>query len=879
MNPSLLATKLFVPTPHAKAVERVELRRRLSSDLLVDGRFSRKLTLVSAPPGFGKTSLAGEWLQTLPAGKAWLSLDEKDNDPERFLAYLVSALQSAEPGLGTWVLDALQAPQAPSMDILLVRLVNDLAKIDRNLVLVLDDYHAVNAPPVDEVVAFLVDNLPPRVHIVLITREDPGLPLARYRARGQMLEIRADDMKFSSAEAVDFFGRVMGIPLAESDVDALEARTEGWVAGLQLAALALQGNSGKQARSEFIASFTGSHRFVLDYLVEEVLLQRSEAIQVFLLATSCLDRFCGELCDAILDSPAGTGNTTLQALDRANLFLVPLDDERRWYRYHHLFAELLQQRLASSPPSACPSPSLIHSRASAWFEQDGLILEAFRHAAASGNVERAEALIDDKRMPTQTRVAMKEIIDWLAELPGSVKDNRPSLWVKSAGYSLVFGLTTGVEESLKAAESALEGRQDSGQLIFGQIATARATLAISHYRVDEAKLHAGRALELLAAYDSTFRLAALWDLGMAHHFAGERTEARRILEEVLSASRSSGAVNFQIISALGLGEIQEKDNQLFQAAETFRQVLRISGEHPHPNICVAYQGMARIHYEWNDLDNAWAYGEQGLVLARQYDSSIDMFVVCEVLLARFEVARGNLESADRRLGEAGRTALENEFTHRLPEIHAAQAMLQLRMGCVPDAAGLPPPPQIRILLAKGMCEEASALVDSWKAGVENLADESLRAMVLRAVVREACGDHEAALESLEGALPLAGKGGFIRLFVDEGEVVRRLVHELHARGTLPEYTSRILEAFRGAGVAKAVDTASGNIEDGRELLSAREREVLLDIATGLSNQDIAEKLFISLHTVKVHVRNIFAKLEISSRTSAVARARSLGIIP
>jgi len=765
------------------------------------------------------------------------------------------------------------------MDTLLVRLVNDLTDSGKSMILVLDDYHAVNSPSIDEIVAFLVDNLPPQVHVVLITREDPGLPLARYRARGQMQELRAVDLKFSNAEIVEFFSHAMGISLAESDIDALEMRTEGWVAGLQFAALALQGNSGKEARTEFIASFTGSHRFVLDYLVEEVLAQRSESVQSFLLATSCLGRFCGALCDAILESPAGTGRKTLDVLDRANLFLIPLDGERRWYRYHHLFAEILQQRLTMSLPPSCPAPSLIHSRASAWFEQNDLIVEAFRHAAASGNVARAEALVEDRRMPTQTRVAMKEVIDWLTMLPESVKNDRPSLWVKSAGYSLIFGLTTGVEECLRAAESALQGREDRERFLFGQIATARATLAISQYRSDEAKIHARRALELLDGYDSTFRLAALWNLGMACFFAGERAEARSILDEVLSASRSSGAVNFQVISALGLGEIQEKDRQLFLAAETFHHVLRISGEHPQPNICVAYQGLARIHYEWNDLENAWTYGEQGLVLARQYDSSIDMFVACEVLLARFDMARGNLEPAVKRLDEAGQTALENRFLHRLPEIRAAQAMLQLRMGRIPDAAGLPTSIGIRILLAKGQCKEAAVLVDSWKTEVENLEDERLRAMVLRTVVQEASGDHEGALDTLEDVLTLAEPSGFIRLFVDEGSVIRQLVREIHDRGKLPDYTNRILKAFPDAGVGTARSNGTEMVRGGRELLSGREREVLLEIAAGLSNQDIAEKLFISLLTVKVHVRNIFAKLETSSRTSAVAKARSLGIIP
>jgi len=869
MNLSLLATKCFVPPPRPKAVERADLCRRLSDDLLVDGRFSRKLTLVSAPPGFGKTTLASEWLRTLPVGKAWLSLDEKDNDPARFLEYMVSALQTAEPSLGTWVLDALRSPQPPSLDTLLVRLVNDLAQGGTRLILVLDDYHAINSPSVDEIIAFLVDTLPPRVHMVLITREDPGLPLARYRARGQMRELRASDLKFSYDEVVDFFGRVMGIPLSGSDIDALERRTEGWVAGLQFAALALQGSGGKETRTDFIASFTGSHRFVLDYLVEEVLSLHSEAVQSFLLATSCLGRFCGALCDAVLESPAGTGRKTLETLDRANLFLIPLDGERRWYRYHHLFAELLQQRLSTSSPAPCPAPSLIHSRASAWFEQNDFIVEAFRHAAASGNVARAEALVDDRRMPTQTRVAMKEVIDWLAMLPESVKNDRPSLWVKSAGYSLIFGLTAGVEECLQAAESALQGRKDRERFLFGQIATARATLAISHYHSEEAKFHARRALELLEGYDSTFRLAALWDLGMAHHFAGERAEARSILDEVLAASRSSGAVNFQIISALGLGEIQEKDRQLFLAAETFRHALRISGEHPQPNICVAYQGLARIHCEWNDLENAWAYGEQGLALARQYDSSIDMFVACEVLLASLEIAMGNLESAEKRLDEAGKTALQNRFLHRLPEIRAAQAILQLRMGHIPEAAGLPASIGIRVLLAKGMREEAAALLDSWTTEVDNHEDERLRAMVLQVIVQETCGNHEAALDTLENALTLAEPESYIRLFVDEGAVIRRLVHETHELGKLPGYASRILEAY----------PATETIRKIQEILTDREHEVLLEMTTGLSNQDIAEKLFISLHTVKVHVRNIFAKLETSSRTQAVAKARSLGILP
>ena len=427
---------------------------------------------------------------------------------------------------------------------------------------------------------------------------------------------------------------------------------------------------------------------------------------------------------------------------------------------------------------------------------------------------RTETLIEDHRFPTYARVAMGEVINWLNALPESVKNNRPSLWVKSASFSLIFGLTAGVEKRLRAAEQALRGKEESERFLFGQIATNRATLAISQYHIEDAKIHARRALQLLAGDLSTFGLAALWDLGMAHHFAGERAEARRIFEEVLSDSSSRGIIAFQILAALALGELQENDNQLFLAAETFRHVLRISGEHPQPNMCVAYQGLARIHYEWNDLRMAETYGEQGLVLARQYDNSIDRFVSCEVFLAKLEMGKGNLESAEKRLVQAEQTALKNRFQHRIPEIQAAWAMLQLRMGSIPESEGLSPQLQIRILLARGQNEAAVGLLDAWSTGVESQEDERLRALVLRAVVQESGGNRIAALDAFEEALKIAEPGGYVRLFVDEGPTMRALVQEAQGRGKFPEYTNRILAAFSEARLGRVEEAETATVKKG-----------------------------------------------------------------
>jgi len=449
MSTTILATKLYIPPARLKVILRPNLIERLNEGLHC------KLTLISAPAGFGKTTLVSEWVAGCKRPVAWLSLDEGDNDPTCFLTYLVAALQTISANIGAGALAALQSPQPTSTESILTTLLNEITAISHNFILVLDDYHVIDAKPVNQALTFLLEHLPPQLHLVIASREDPNLPLARLRARGQLTELRAADLRFTPSEAAEFLNQVMGLNLSADDIAALETRTEGWITGLQLAALSMQGH--KDA-TNFIKSFTGSHHFVLDYLVEEVLQQQSESVQTFLLHTSILDRLCGPLCDAILLDPAVSGQETLEYLERANLFIVPLDNERRWYRYHHLFGDLLRKRLGQSlTPKGIAE---LHIHASEWYEDHGLEIEAFQHAAAANDVERAARLVEEKGMPLHYRDVEGPVLHWLASLPKTVLDTRPSLWVRYARLSMVTGQTTGVEEKLQAAEDTGGGKQE-----------------------------------------------------------------------------------------------------------------------------------------------------------------------------------------------------------------------------------------------------------------------------------------------------------------------------------------------------------------------------------------------------------------------------------
>lgn len=884
MTNQIISTKLYIPTPRPKAVLRPRLIGRLNEGL------HRKLTLISASAGFGKTTLISEWLTGCERPIAWLSLDEGDTDPTRFLTYLIAALQTIGANIGEGLFGMIQSPQSAPIESILTALLNEITTIPDSFVLVLDDYHVIDAKLVDDALTFLLEHLPPQMHLVIATREDPHLPLSRLRVRAQLTELRAADLRFTFFEATGFLNQMMGLNLSSEDIRLLETRTEGWIAGLQLAAISMQGH--KDAPS-FIKSFSGSHHFVLDYLIEEVLQKQSESIQSFLLRTSILDRLCAPLCDAVLSSSA-FGQETLVYLEHANLFIVPLDNERRWYRYHHLFADLLRQRLhqqstASSTEDVGSSVAELHIRASVWYEDNGLEIEAFHHAVAANDVERAARLMEGEAMPLHFRGAAAPVLNWLESLPRKVLNARPSLWVTYASALLFASQLTGVEQKLQAAEAAFKGVEldDKTRDHIGHIAAIRATVAVSQHQVETIITQSHRALEYLHPNNLPVRTATTWTLGYAYQLQGDRAAASKAYTEAISISQTIGHIIITIMATIGLGNLQEADNQLDLAVQTYRRVLQQGGEPPMPIVCEAHLGLARIFYEWNDMDAAEQHGQQSIHLAHQLEST-DRFVVCEVFLSRLKLAQEDVAGAAIILAKANQFVRQHNFMYQMPEVATAQVLTLLHQGNLSAAADLAqshelPISQARVHLAQGDTSTALAVLGPLRQQVEakGWEDERLKVMVLQAVALYVHGEKDKATQLLLDALALAEPSGFIRLFVDEGAPMGELLSEAATHGIMLDYIGKLLAVFvaeKQKSEDKSDLSPAPYAQSLIEPLSERELKVLQLITQGLSNREISERLFLALSTVKGHNRNIFDKLQVQRRTEAVARARELGLL-
>ena len=878
MPETLLRTKLFIPPIRPNLIPRPQLIERLNQGLYL----GHKLSLISAPAGFGKTTLVSAWVAACQRPAAWLSLDEGDNDPTRFLTYLVAALHSLALSDVEGILALLQSPQPPPTESILTILLNEISAVADNFVLVLDDYHVIDDQAVDDALTFLLEHLPPQMHLAIATREDPPLPLARLRARGQLTELRVPELRFTHDEAAGFLNQMMGLNLSAEDIGSLEARTEGWIAGLQLAAISMKGH--KDAAG-FIQSFTGSHHFVLDYLIEEVLDQQSEGVHAFLLQTAVLDRLTDSLCNAL--TGLDNGQQTLEYLEQNNLFLVPLDNERRWYRYHHLFAGFLRQRLHQQQPD---NVAKLHIRASVWYEKNGLEIEAFQYAAAGNDIERAERLIEGGGMPLHYRGAMAPVLHWLASLPETELDARPSLWVIYASALTMTGQPGSIiEEKLQAAEAALQGAElnDKARDLLGHIAAIRAMLAVPQNEVEIMIAQSRRALEFLHPDNLPVRTTTMWTLGYAYQIQGDRAEAGRAYSEAISISQASGNIMITMAAATCLGQVQESENQLYLAADSYRRIIQLVGDPPWPGACEAYLGLARVCYQWNDLDAAQQHEQQSAHLAKQLEN-VDTPAAGGVFLARLKLAQGDVAGAADTLAQADKFVRRYNHVHWMPEIAAAQVLTLLHQGNLMAAAALVethdlPLSQARVYLAQDDPDAALAVLAPLRQEVEakGWPDERLKVMVLQALAHQAQGDKDTAVQTLGDALALAEPGGFIRIFVDEGLPMAHLLSAVAAQGMMPDYVDKLLAVFA---------TEEQKIEDKSLLsplpasqplidpLSKRELEILILIAAGLKNKEIAAELVISLNTVLYHVKNIYSKLGVNKRALAIAKAKELELI-
>jgi LuxR family maltose regulon positive regulatory protein len=831
----------------------------------------------------------------------------------------LSGVEGIGADIGKGALSALQSLQPLPTEAILTGLINEIAAIPDRIVLVLDDYHLIEARPIHDALTFLLRRLPPQMHLVIATRDDPPLPLARLRARGQLTELRATDLRFTSSEAAEFLNQVMDLDLSAEDIAALERRTEGWIAGLQLAAISMQ---GREDTASLIKSFTGSHRFVLDYLVEEVLEQQSESVQAFLMKTAVLDRLTGSLCDAVrfgdAKSPPGqdNGQATLEMLQRANLFIIPLDEERRWYRYHHLFSDLLRQRLRQTQREQVPT---LHHRASEWYEQNGFIDEAIEHALCAEEYERAAHLIEEQADAIWQRGEQAKLRRWLAGLPVELVYFKPQLCVFLAWYLFGSGQQDAAERCLQAAEQVLDlspGRttetspierdQPPGpdrMKIQGRAAAIRALMASFRGDVPGIIQYARQALDHLPERDSAWRSSAAIALGDAHSFNGQSVAAYRARLEAWEASKAAGNIYMILIASLKLAVTVRQQGQLQRVIEICQQQLQLANEGGLSQTAVIGWLLAiwgEVLAELDDLDGAIHRAKNGVELAER-GNDVGMHGWGYLCLMRVLYSRGDMAGAEEMIHKMEDVARENHVPPWITNLMAAwQARIWLAQDKLDaasqwvrerglDADGDPTylhemeyVALARILIAQGWLDQATTLLERLLEATETggRTSRAIQILMLQALAFQAEGDTPRAMAALERALTLAEPEGFIRIFVDEGPPMARLLYEAAARGVAPDYVRRLLAAFPVAESEQAhPSTTQAPKPDLIEPLSERELEVLQLIAEGLTNQEIASRLFLALNTVKAHTRNIYGKLGVHNRTQAVARARALGILP
>ena len=892
----LLNTKLFIPRPRSNLVSRPRLTERLNAGL------DKKITLIAAPAGYGKTTLLSEWIPQSPRCVTWLSLDEGENDPTLFWAYFISSLRQLRPGLAHGALALLQSPQAPPITAIMTSLINEITEFPDPFAAVLDDYHVIDYQPIHAAMAFLIDHLPANMHLVVTTRVDPPLLLARMRASDQLTELRANDLRFTADEAAEFLNQVMGFGLSAEEVGVLDTHTEGWIAGLQIAALSMQDSSDIQG---FIQGFSGSHRHVLGYLAEEVLNHQPEKTLKFLLQTSILGELCGPLCDAVTGDFGG--QAMLENIENANLFITPLDNEGRWFRYHHLFAEVLHARLAQVDRDQIPE---LHRRAGNWYAPQGMMDEAIRHALAGADFDGAAQQIEAVAGEILRRGASASLIRWLDAMPDETILAHPRLCL-ARGWTSLWGPEFSLESADEWAQLAQKGMAPGVKTepdLEGEVYALKALIAADRVKPALSRELSHRALEFLPD-DSPWLGVTTFCLGSALYAAGEFSSASSVLTEALRLSQADGALYIQLIAATFLGDIYTFQGHLGRAMKMYRQVLAWSDRGiPQKGALIAHAGLANILYEQDRLDSALAHLQSGIEQLEQVGGPGAALWLYRTL-ARVQQAMGNWTDALDALDWAYKSGQIANIPFVMAQAASLRARILLAQGDLEAASawaadsGLDPEaPEAshsglremeylmfaRVLSAQGLHLKALALLE--RLLEPSLAEErrgsAIEILVLQGLILQTQGNATRAQECLERALTLAEPEGYIRVFVDEGEpmhlllldyqeIIKKKIGEGMENESLRllTYTGKLLAAFSQPTRVIAKETG-----DMLEPLSERELEILRFISMGLSNQEIAEILVIAVSTVKSHINHLYGKLGTQKRTQAIAIARDLGLL-
>lgn len=895
---NLLITKIHLPQLPLDWVARPRVSKKLEEAL----RY--KLVLISAPAGYGKTTLVIEALRDFSQPVGWISLDASDNIPGNFWNYFILGLQSIIPGICQPALNALQSPQPPPAAWLMAAIINSIDRHEGDLILVLDDYHAIDSAVIHEPLSFLVEHLPPRFHLVIASRVDPPLPLARWRVKGEIAELRARDLSFTTTETSTFLQNAAGISLSGPDLALLESRTEGWAAGLKMAAFSLQ---GKQDISGYIRAFSGSNRYILDYLADEVLNQQPSDLKQFLLETSVLERLYGPLCNAVTER--GDSQDILTRLERSNLFISALDDERRWYRYHQLFTAILHNQLTRDQPRQV---SFLHHRASLWYEKEGLVEEAFSHALLSFDNERAAALLEKAAPQMLGQNQAIRLLEYSSRIPGPVILDSPWLCVCIAWAALTANkpeiltkmLSRAVESLSESPEKLSPYSRANLQRVKGHTLSLQSFIAQAQDNIPLAvqlSEEANRELPATGIDDLLARAVNMFSLSAHYQKTGEITKAVPLLEELIAAGRRADYHYAILAGQGGLAEVELQlshfDKTRALCSEAIEQGTRWGGACPLPVTSLAYVILGQLNYEQNNLDAAGDNLKSGIDLGEAGYFWEPVIKGC-LLLARLARAQGNFESAYEHLQQAEKAGPWITVPPEVHQIPAWKARLALFQGSIGSASNwaqqqelslpLTKPPGyreefnyltlVRVKIAQRECRRLPEYLDEVirKAEYQERSGTVIEALILKAEALGCLGESDRAVAALDRALSLAQTAGYVRTFADEGTSIAGLLQKIIVSGKHAAYASKLLRIIKAQLPAHSSgrETVSGLIED----LSERELEILRLIASGKSNQEISSSLFLAIGTVKKHTNNIYGKLGAGSRTQAVARARELGIL-